>query len=60
MSSFSENIPTVPAISPKSKIDSILFRPAKRWRVLETSVIVEEVASDHRPVLSILELLKED
>lgn len=55
--SFSENIPTAPAINPRSKIDYILFRPAKRWRVLETKVIDEEVASDHRPVLSILEVM---
>jgi len=55
--SSSENIPTAPAINPRSKIDYILFRPANRWRVLETRVIDEQVASDHRPVLSVLELL---
>ena len=57
--SFSENIPTAPAINPSAKIDYILFRPANRWRVIETRVIAEEVASDHRPVLTVLELLIE-
>ncbi|WP_341214934.1 endonuclease/exonuclease/phosphatase family protein [uncultured Wocania sp.] len=57
--SFKENIPTYPAVNPKIKIDYILFRPANRWRVIETKVIDEEIASDHRPVLSVLELLKE-
>lgn len=57
--SFPENIPTAPSINPRSKIDYILFRPANRWRVLETIVIDEQVASDHRPVLSVLELLPE-
>lgn len=57
--SFSENIPTYPAENPKIKIDYILFKPANRWRVLETKVIKEEKASDHRPVLSVLELIEE-
>lgn len=55
--SFTENIPTIPATNPKAKIDYILFRPAHRWRVLETRVIDEQVASDHCPVLTVLELL---
>jgi len=57
--SFSEDIPTFPSINPKSKIDYILYKPANRWRVIELSVIDEEIASDHRPVLAILELLAE-
>ena len=55
--SFADFTPTAPSINPRAKIDYILFRPANRWRVLETRVIDEEVASDHRPVLSVLELL---
>ena len=55
--SSSDDEPTAPAINPRSKIDYILFRPVNRWRVLETKVIDDQVASDHRPVLSILELL---
>ncbi|GAA3552854.1 endonuclease/exonuclease/phosphatase family protein [Snuella lapsa] len=57
-SSFLDNAPTFPAIDPKKKIDYILYKPEGRWRVLETHVIDEKKASDHRPVLSVLELLK--
>ena len=57
--SFSENTPTFPSTDPNRKIDYILFRPAKRWRVLETRVIDERIASDHLPVLTVLELLPE-
>lgn len=35
--------------------DYILVRPAGLWRVLEAVVIDDNVASDHRPVLSVLE-----
>ncbi len=55
--SFKENIPTYPSDDPAKKIDYILFRPAHRWRVLETQVIDEKIASDHCPVLVVLELL---
>ncbi len=56
--SFSENAPTYPAKEPNVKIDYILFKPANRWRVLESKVIEEKTASDHRPILSVFELLK--
>ena len=55
--SSSENTPTSPSANPRAKIDYILFRPAKRWRVIETRVIDEKVGSDHCPFLSVLELL---
>ena len=55
--SSSENIPTSPSANPKAKIDYILFRPAKRWRLIETRVIDEKVGSDHCPFLSVLELI---
>ncbi|MBE0535978.1 MAG: endonuclease/exonuclease/phosphatase family protein [Phycisphaerae bacterium] len=51
--------PTFPADEPNRTIDYILIKPAERWRVVETRVIEEKVASDHRPVLAILELLPE-
>ena len=35
--------------------DYVLFRPVDRWRVIATSVIDERIASDHRPVLAVLE-----
>ena len=49
--------PTSPSANPRSKIDYILFRPAHRWKVIETRVIDEKVGSDHCPFLSVLELL---
>jgi len=55
--SSADNIPTSPSANPRAKIDYILFRPAKRWRVIETRVIDDKVGSDHCPFLSILELL---
>jgi endonuclease/exonuclease/phosphatase family metal-dependent hydrolase len=51
---------TSPAEAPKKQIDYILFRPAKRWTVIEAKVIDEAVASDHRPLLAVLKLLPSD
>lgn len=48
---------TFPAAKPTRQIDYILFRPADRWRVIEAQVPDEPAASDHRPLLVILELL---
>ena len=47
--------PTWPADEPSSKIDYVLFRPAGSWRVIETQVLDERAASDHRPLLVVLE-----
>jgi endonuclease/exonuclease/phosphatase family metal-dependent hydrolase len=47
--------PTIPAENPRSRIDFILASPRGAWRVAESRVIPEAVASDHRPVLAILE-----
>jgi endonuclease/exonuclease/phosphatase family metal-dependent hydrolase len=47
--------PTIPAGNPRSRIDYVLLRPADQWRVVETSVVPESVASDHRPVLAVVE-----
>lgn len=52
-------LPTVPVDQPKRQIDFILFRPADRWTVVETRVLEEAVASDHRAILSVLELQPE-
>jgi endonuclease/exonuclease/phosphatase family metal-dependent hydrolase len=35
--------------------DYVLARPAGSWRAVETTVLDETVASDHRPVLVVLE-----
>lgn len=47
--------PTVPVAAPTARIDYIFCRPAARFRVVETRVIAETMASDHRPVFAILE-----
>ncbi len=48
--------PTIPAGDPHRQIDFVFFRPANRWRVIETKVLPEAVASDHRALLAVLEL----
>jgi endonuclease/exonuclease/phosphatase family metal-dependent hydrolase/dienelactone hydrolase len=48
--------PTIPAFEPKRQIDFVLTHPAGRWQVVETRVIDESVASDHRPLLAVLRL----
>jgi len=49
-------LPTVPAGSPRRQIDFVLLHPASRWRVVEVQVVDEPVASDHRPLVAVLEL----
>lgn len=48
--------PTIPSDGPRSKIDYVLFKPAHRWKVIETTVICDTIASDHCAQLSVLEL----
>jgi len=38
-----------------SRIDYILLRPNDPWRIIETKTLDEPVASDHDPVLAVLE-----
>lgn len=49
--------PTVPVKEPRRQIDFVLYRPQNRWRVKSVKVLPEQVASDHRAILSVLELL---
>jgi len=42
--------------NPDREIDFIVYRPAGRFRVIESRVIDEPVASDHRPVLLVVEV----
>lgn len=56
MAGAGRELPTFPATGPNRQIDYVLFRPAERWKVVETRVIDEPVASDHRPILAVLEL----
>jgi len=46
---------TFPADGPAREIDFILVRPKSGFRILEHRVLDEEVASDHRPILLVLE-----
>ncbi len=47
--------PTFPSRDPQRRLDYILVRPAGAWRVVEVRVLEEDIASDHRPLLVILE-----
>jgi len=49
--------PTWPSDNPTRKLDYVMFYPANRWRVVEKIVIDEKIASDHLPLLVVLELL---
>ena len=51
----SQPLPTIPVEKPTRQIDFVLTRPANRWRVLETRVLDESVASDHRAIFAELE-----
>ena len=46
---------TYPANAPRKRIDYVLLRPGGAWRVIESRVIPETVASDHSPVLAVVE-----
>lgn len=48
---------TVPVGKPKKQIDFILYRPRDRWKVIESHVLDESVASDHRAIFALVELL---
>ncbi|WP_237607469.1 endonuclease/exonuclease/phosphatase family protein [Roseimaritima sediminicola] len=50
-------LPTIPVAQPQRQIDFVLYHPADRWKVVEVRVLDEAVASDHRPILAVLELL---
>ncbi|MBN2593430.1 MAG: endonuclease/exonuclease/phosphatase family protein [Sedimentisphaerales bacterium] len=49
--------PTYPSTRPARKIDYIMYKPKDRWKVVEVRVIDEKIASDHCPVLAVLELM---
>lgn len=49
-------LPTAPSRRPRRQIDFILVRPAERWRTIETRVLEEPVASDHAPLMAVLEV----
>ena len=47
---------TYPAVNPVKAIDHVLYRPAAAMRVIEATVVDAKAASDHRPLLVVLEL----
>jgi endonuclease/exonuclease/phosphatase family metal-dependent hydrolase len=49
--------PTFPSKDPIKKIDFVLFYPKNSWKVIETSVIKDTIASDHCAYLVTLLLL---
>lgn len=53
-------LPTVPVDRPTNQIDFILYRPSDRWKVIEVKVLDEAVASDHRAIFAVLELLSNE
>jgi endonuclease/exonuclease/phosphatase family metal-dependent hydrolase len=53
---FGKSGPTFPASDPRKQIDYVLWRPAAAWRLVSTEVLDAPTASDHRPVLVVLEL----
>jgi endonuclease/exonuclease/phosphatase family metal-dependent hydrolase len=50
---------TWPAGDPEQRIDFIVAIPKHRWEVVESSVLSEREASDHRPIKSVVRLLPE-
>ncbi|MCA9173086.1 MAG: endonuclease/exonuclease/phosphatase family protein [Planctomycetales bacterium] len=48
--------PTAPSGKPRSRIDYVLYRTGAPFKLLESRVVDESVASDHRPVLAVIEL----
>lgn len=50
-------LPTIPVTKPARQIDFVLYRPASRWKTIEVRVLDEAVASDHRALLAVLEVV---
>jgi endonuclease/exonuclease/phosphatase family metal-dependent hydrolase len=51
-------LPTFPSDHPVKKIDYVMFYPKNKWKVLETRVIQDTIASDHCAYLAVLELVE--
>lgn len=50
---------TFPSNNPEEKIDYVMFYPKNRWKIINTEVIKDSIASDHCAYLVTLELLNE-
>ena len=49
--------PSAPSVNPRWRIDYICYRSANRLKLISAKVIAEKMASDHRPVFALFELL---
>ncbi len=49
------DLPPVAPDRPRGLVDHVLARPAEDWHASETQVIDDRLASDHRPLLVVLE-----
>jgi len=49
--------PSAPSPKPRSRIDYIFYRSEMQFHLKQSEVIAEKVASDHRPVFAILEMV---
>ncbi|EMB15622.1 endonuclease/exonuclease/phosphatase family protein [Rhodopirellula europaea 6C] len=52
----SDTMLTFPARLPNRQLDYVAMYPANSWRIVESEVLNEPVASDHRPLLVEIEL----
>ena len=50
--------PTFSSENPQRKIDYIFYRPGNQWKILETRVICNTVASDHCALFTVIQLAK--
>lgn len=56
MKNATVDLKTSPADNPKRQIDYILYATKDQWSVESSRVLDEKIASDHRPVISVLKL----
>jgi endonuclease/exonuclease/phosphatase family metal-dependent hydrolase len=49
-------LPMLTAPRVRYRPDYVFFRPAGAWRVVQSEIIDDRIASDHRPVLAVLNL----
>ena len=47
---------TIPVVNPTKTIDFIVYSPKEKFKVTQQKVVAEVYASDHRPVMAVLEL----
>ena len=41
-----------------ARLDYVMARPAGRWRTIDSRVVDATIASDHRPVLAVLDWIE--